>query len=97
VKFLGHRIDRTGVSADPERVEAILRYPAPRNCKQLRQFMGICNFHSHFIVGYANYTAPLYSLLKQGTKWEWTSEKQEAFLRLRESFASSIQLVHPSD
>jgi hypothetical protein len=33
VQFLGHRIDRTGVSTDPERVEAILCYPAPRNCK----------------------------------------------------------------
>jgi hypothetical protein len=46
VKFLGYIIDITGVSADPERVEAILRYPAPRNCKQLRHFLGICNFHS---------------------------------------------------
>jgi hypothetical protein len=33
--------------------------------------------------------------LKQGTKWEWTKEKQDAFQRLRGSFASSIQLVHP--
>jgi hypothetical protein len=49
VKFLGHRIDRTGVSADPERVEAILHYPAPRNCKQLRQLLGVCNFHSRVI------------------------------------------------
>jgi hypothetical protein len=73
VKFLGHSIDRTGVYMDPERVEDIC-YPAPQNCKQLRQFLGICNFHSRFIVGCANYTAPLYSLLKQGTKWEWTPE-----------------------
>jgi transposase InsO family protein len=97
VKFLGHRIDKAGVSADPDRVEAIRNYPAPRNTKQLRQFLGICNFHSRFIVGYANYIAPLLSLLKQGTRWEWTKEKQDAFLRLRESFARSIHLVHPRD
>jgi transposase InsO family protein len=97
VKFLGHRINRTGVSADPERIEAILNYPEPKNSKQLRQFLGICNFHSRFIVGYANYTATLHSLLKQGTKWEWTKEKQDAFVRLRESFARSIHLVHPRD
>jgi hypothetical protein len=96
VKFLGHIINETGVLADPERIEAILKYPIPRNCKQLRQFLGICNFHSRFIVGYANYAAPLYSLLKQGIKWEWTSELQESFSKLRESFAYSIQLVHPS-
>jgi hypothetical protein len=97
VKFLGHRIDRTGVSADPYRVQAILNYPAPRNSKQLRQFLGTCNFHSRFILGYANYVAPLTPLLKQGAKWVWTDEAQEAFLRLRKSFARSIQLVHPRE
>jgi hypothetical protein len=39
--------------------------------------------------------APLTTLLKQGAKWEWTAEKQDTFLRLRESFARSIHLVHP--
>jgi hypothetical protein len=31
VKFLGHRIDRAIVSADPDRVAAIQNYPEPRN------------------------------------------------------------------
>jgi hypothetical protein len=35
--------------------------------------------------------------MKQGVKWVWTDEAQDAFLRLRESFARSIQLVHPRD
>jgi hypothetical protein len=94
VKFLGHRIDRTGVSADPDRVAAILNYPEPRNSKQLRQFLGTCNFHSRFIVGYANYVAPLTPLLKPGVKWKWTQGAQDAFLRLRDAFAQSIHLVH---
>jgi hypothetical protein len=97
VKFLGHVINRTGVSADPDRVQAILNYPIPRNSKQLRQFLGTCNFHSRFILGYADYIAPLTPLLKQGVRWIWTKEKEDAFLRLRESFAHSIQLVHPHD
>jgi hypothetical protein len=95
IRFLGHRIDRMGVSADPDRVEAILKYPVPRNPKQLRQFLGTCNFHSRFIVGYAEYVAPLLPLLKQGIKWSWTNEMQDAFEKLRSSFANSVQLVHP--
>jgi hypothetical protein len=97
VKFLGHRIDRTGVSADPERIAAILHYPASRNARQLRQFLGTCNFHSRFIAGYANYVEPLTPLLKQGVKWKWSQESQDAFLKLRESFANSIYLVHPRE
>jgi hypothetical protein len=58
VQFLGRRIDKNGVSADPDRIEATVHYQAPRNCKQLRQFLGTCNFHSRFIVGYTNYVDP---------------------------------------
>lgn len=95
VTFLGHKINQLGVSPDPQRIAAILNYPAPRNQKQLRQFLGTCNFHSKFIVGYANYVGPLVPLLKKGTRWTWTDEKQLAFATLREQFARSIQLVHP--
>jgi hypothetical protein len=95
VKFPGHCINKTGVSAGPDRFLTILNYPLPKNCKQLRQFLGTCNFHSRFNVGYANYVAPLLPLLRQGNKWEWTEEKQDDFLKLRQSFAHGVQLVHP--
>jgi hypothetical protein len=68
ITFLGHRITQTGVSADPARVEAILNYPPPRNQKQLRQFLGTCNFHHRFIVNYADYIAPLLPLMKKGIR-----------------------------
>jgi hypothetical protein len=41
--------------------------------------------------------APLTALLKQGVGCAWTNEAQEAFLRLRQSFARSIHLVHPRE
>jgi hypothetical protein len=67
-KLLRHCIDKTGVSADPDQVETILNYTAPRNSKQLLPFFGTCKFHSLFVVDYANYVAPLLPLLKKGTK-----------------------------
>jgi hypothetical protein len=97
VKFLGHEISQSGVSADPDRIAAILQYPPPRNQKQLRQFLGTCNFHNRFIIGYAEYVAPLLPLLKKGTKWKWTIQEQESFERLRRSFANSLQLAHPAE
>jgi hypothetical protein len=64
VKFLGHRIDRTGVSSDMDTIQAILHYPAPRNNNQLRQFLRTCYFHNRSIIGFTNYVAPLTPLLK---------------------------------
>jgi hypothetical protein len=93
--FLGHIISERGVTPCPKRIEAILSYPPPKNQKQLRQFLGVCNYHHRFVVNYADYAAPLLVLLKKGMKWIWTPELQRAFRSLRARFAESIYLVHP--
>jgi hypothetical protein len=93
VKFLGHKIPRP--VSGPQRIAAIFKYPAPRNKKQLRLFLGTCNFHSRFIMIYANYVGPLLPLMKRGTRWTWTDEMQSDFETLRAQFARSIELIHP--
>ena len=95
ISFLGHVITEKGVALCPKTIEAILIYPPPKNQKQLRQFLGVCNYHHTFIVGYANFNAPLLALLKKGTKWKWTPELQRALETLRAKFADNIHLVHP--
>jgi hypothetical protein len=67
----------------------------PKNQKQLRKFLGVCNFHQQFIVNYASYIEPLLVLLRKGNKWSWPATLQNAFETLRAKFAESIHLVHP--
>ena len=55
IKFLRHIICDKTVKADPERIEAIVRYPVLKNQKQLRKFLGVYNFHLQFIINYASY------------------------------------------
>jgi ribonuclease HI len=95
IKFLGHVINSEALLPDEDRVKAILSYPPPRNQKQLRRYLGVCNFHQQFIPNYAQFVAPLLILLKKGQKWKWNSDLQEAFETLRDRFAHSIKLVHP--
>ena len=97
IKFLGHIISDKTVRPDKERNESILRYPAPKNQRQLRKFLGVCNFHQQFIVNYASYVEPLLVLLRKGNRWRWTTELQRAFETLRSKFAESICLVHPDE
>jgi len=97
IKFQGHIISEEGVKADRERIEAILRYPVPKNQRQLRKFLGICNFHQQFILNYSTYVEPLLILLHKGNKWRWTDALQQAFETLKAKFAHSIQLIHPDE
>ena len=66
--FLDQAISNRQVKVGPERIAAILNYPASRNQEQLRQFLGTCNYHHSFIINYADYVAPLLGLLKKGNK-----------------------------
>jgi hypothetical protein len=97
IKFLGHIVSDRTVKPDKERIEAILKYPAPKNQRQLRKFLGVCNFHQQFIIRYAFYIEPLLMLLRKGHKWKWTADLQIAFETLRSKFAESIFLMHPDE
>jgi hypothetical protein len=67
MNFLGHAIGPEAISADPQRIAAILSYPAPRNQKELRQFLGNCGFHNKFLINYADFVAPLNPTLEKGS------------------------------
>jgi len=97
IKFLGYIICHHTLRPDPRRIEAILWYPPPKNQKQLRMFLSMCNFHHQFIVNYSQYVAHLLMLLRKGSKWICSSMMQRAFEELREKFAPSIYLVQSDD
>jgi hypothetical protein len=87
-------ISHETVRPDEDRIRAILHYPVPKNQRQLRRFLGVCNYHHQLIVGYAAYVELLLVLLRKGNKWNWIQELQQAFEILRSKFATNIHLVH---
>jgi hypothetical protein len=48
IKFLGHIVCDKTVKVGLERIIAVLRYPVLKKQKQLRKFLGVCNFHQKF-------------------------------------------------
>ena len=64
MNFLDHVIGPEAISADPQRIAAILSYPAPRNQKELRQFLGTCGILHKFVINYPDFVAPLSPMLK---------------------------------
>lgn len=78
IKYLGLEIDRNGIHALTERVEAIDKTPRPKNVKELQAFLGMLNYYARFIKDRATKLRPLYELLKK-EKYEWSDDCQEAF------------------
>ena len=64
VKFLGHIVDENGLRPDPDKVAVVKQWPVPQNMKDLRSFLGLCNYFRKFIRGYAHLVFPMTELLK---------------------------------
>lgn len=95
VKMLGYIISTEGIATDPDKVRSIKEFPKPTKIKQIRAFLGLCNFYRKFIPNYSQHIVPLCKLLKKGVKWHWGQEEEEAFTNIKVQFINTIALHHP--
>ena len=94
VKFLGHRINKDGISPLPERVEAVRQFPKPNTRKHLRRFLGMLNFYRRFIKQAAKTLAPLYKLTKLKSP-KWSAETNKAFVDSKAMLANLAAIAFP--
>jgi hypothetical protein len=61
--FLGHRISAAGVTPLRDKVQVILDFPKPADCKALQRFLGMMNFYCRFLPGIVGTLNPLTAVL----------------------------------
>ena len=94
VAYLGFRVTREGVVADPDKVATIREWPAPKNLKELQTFLGFANFYRRFVENYSKVIQPLTALLKKNAEYRWGSEAEKVFQNLKDRFTSTPTLRH---
>lgn len=95
ILFLGHKINRNGLSPDPTKVEAVLNFPPPSSIKKLQSFLGLANYYRKFIDNFAHIAEPLNKLLRSDEKYRWTTECQNAFEKLKLALTTPPVLIYP--
>ena len=95
VSFLGHTISDKGLAPDPEKIKVMKEFPAPKNQKALRSYIGLTNFYRRYVRGYSHVVAPLLRLLKNDTQFVWDQECQNAFDKLKEAMTTAPILRLP--
>ncbi|XP_077543910.1 uncharacterized protein LOC144156018 [Haemaphysalis longicornis] len=92
VKFLGHKIDAAGIHTSDDKVEAIVKAPAPTSKQTLQSFLGMLAFLGmldRFLERRATVASTLYELLAKDKTWKWEQRHQKAFDELKQCRACS--------
>ena len=98
IKYLGRIVDRHGVRPDPEAVEAVLTWKAPRTDTQLMSFLGLANYYRELKKGYADKVYPMQKLMRtKGKKFEWSDEAQMAFENIKRELCETPVLGMPTE
>ncbi len=59
IRFLSHIISTKGIEADPAKIEAITKWPAPKTATEVRSFLGLVRYIATFLPRLAEHTAIL--------------------------------------
>jgi hypothetical protein len=93
--YLGVILEKGITRMDPIKIAGIKNWPTPTKVKDIRSFLGFCNFYRPFIRGFAHIARPLNELTRKDAEWIWTERHQKAFDELRNRVTSEPVLAHP--
>ncbi|VVA38897.1 PREDICTED: reverse mRNAase, partial [Prunus dulcis] len=94
VLFLGFIVSAAGISADPDKVHAIVNWPLPSTLTETRSFHGLASFYRRFIPSFSTIMAPITDCIKQG-EFRWTHAATRAFEALKQKMTEAPVLRHP--
>ena len=85
---------------DPEKVDAILRWPAPKTLQELQIFLGMLGFYRQYVRDYARISIPMTNQLRSKSKdISWGESQQQSFKALKGALAAApvLDIVDPNE
>ncbi|KIM61736.1 hypothetical protein SCLCIDRAFT_72375, partial [Scleroderma citrinum Foug A] len=79
----------------PVKTMAIRDWPTPTNLKELRSFIGFCNFYRMFIANFSQIAHSLHLLTKKDQEYVWEEAQEQAFQELKKRLTLSPVLRLP--
>ena len=83
ITYLGHTITAEGVFPREELVNTICGLQSPSNKDELLHFLGMIEYYSKFIDGFAKICSNMRALLKKGTNFVWSTSCEKEFQDLK--------------
>jgi len=94
-KFLGFPLTERGIEANTEKCAAILAMRSPTSVKEVQQLTGRMAALSRFVSAGGEKRHPYFQCLRRNSRFVWTAECEEAFLKLKEYLGTPPVLCKP--
>ena len=85
----------SGVSVDPEKVEAVMSWERLKSVFKICRFLGLAGYYKRFIEDFSRLAAPMTKLTRKEVKFEWNDTCERAFQELKWRLTSAHILVVP--
>ena len=95
IQYLRHLISADGIQPLPEKLESIAKMPAPKNPKEVKQFLGLVGYYRKFVPRFADISRVLTHLTKKDVEFKWTPECENCFQILKEFLQQAPILRYP--
>ena len=73
----------SGVSVDPEKIEAVMSWERPKSVFEIRSFLGLTGYYRRFIEDFSRLAAPMTRLTEREVKFDWDDRCEETFQELK--------------
>ena len=99
IPFLGNYVSEKGFRTNPAKIEVVKKFPLPEDTddpkQSLHSFLGLAVYYAKYIPNFAILSSCLWDLFKKDVKWEWTRERNDNFLKIKELLINSPILAFP--
>lgn len=88
VEYLGYQISEQGIRPGVHKIEAVQKFPVPKNVHEVRQFVGLASYFRRFVKDFSIIARPLTVLTKKNEPWTFGEEQIRAFNSLKQKLIS---------
>jgi len=93
--YLGFSLDQNGYGIDHTRCKIVKDFPRPKTVKEVKRYLGMCQYFRKTIKNYSHRSAPLRQLLRKNVSFHWGSEQESSFTDLRDAICSPNTMHYP--
>ena len=85
----------SGVSVDPEKVEAVMSWERPKSVFEIRSFLGLARYYKRFIEDFSRLAASMTRLTWKEVTFAWDDRCEKAFQELKRRLTTAPILIVP--